>query len=314
MIVFGHGRTRLSHPRSWIMVAKTPPEVGVREVVEHAVQAQRAHGRPPSLLTGCTVARGLDRTSCRDPQLAVAAPRRAWLALYYWSLMVVLAMPCAIRIAQSNRGEECRHDCAYRDEFGPLDANDPQHRRGRPGHVRRAVCCDHRDVTGRAAFTASPEEARAFYLNSTAGWVQAAMAVAGLAAIGWIWFVVGLCLLLGRAEGSPPWRSAVALVSGVILAAHLLLNTSGNAASFGAADLIWQWPTTPSMSALLGWPTSGSRWAVLRCAPAGWCCPLASSVVGLAGGPSPGARARNLPFLLDIGSLALCLTSPSGSG
>jgi hypothetical protein len=86
-------------------------------------------------------------------------------------------------------------------------------------------------------FLASPEEALAFYLNSTGGLVQAAMAVAGLAAIGWIWFVAGLCLLLGRAEGSPPWRSAVALVSGVILAALLLLNTSGNAASFGAADL-----------------------------------------------------------------------------
>jgi hypothetical protein len=90
---------------------------------------------------------------------------------------------------------------------------------------------------GEPPFLASPEEALAFYLNSTAGWVQAAMAVAGLAAIGWIWFVVGLCLLLGRAEGSPPWRSAVALVCGVILAALLLLNTSGNAASFGAADL-----------------------------------------------------------------------------
>jgi hypothetical protein len=90
---------------------------------------------------------------------------------------------------------------------------------------------------GEPTFLASPEEALAFYLNSTAGWVQAAMAVMGLAAIGWIWFVVGLCLLLARAEGSPPWRSAVALVSGVILAAFLLLNTSGNAASFGAADL-----------------------------------------------------------------------------
>jgi len=90
---------------------------------------------------------------------------------------------------------------------------------------------------GEPPFTASAEEALAFYLNSTASWVQAAMAVAGLAAIGWIWFVVGLCLLLGRAEGSPPWRSAVALVCGVMLAAMLLLNTSGNAASFGAADL-----------------------------------------------------------------------------
>jgi hypothetical protein len=48
---------------------------------------------------------------------------------------------------------------------------------------------------------------------------------------------VGLCVLLGRAEGSPPWRSAVALVCGVILERFLLLNTSGDAASFGAADL-----------------------------------------------------------------------------
>ena len=44
-------------------------------------------------------------------------------------------------------------------------------------------------------------------------------------------------LVLARAEGSPAWRSAVALVSGVVLAAYLLLTTSGNAASFGAADL-----------------------------------------------------------------------------
>jgi hypothetical protein len=90
---------------------------------------------------------------------------------------------------------------------------------------------------GEPPFLATPEEVRAFYLNSTAGWVQAAMALASLAAIGWISFVVGLCLLLGRAEGSPPWRSAVGLVSGFVLAAYLLLNTSGNAASFGAASL-----------------------------------------------------------------------------
>jgi hypothetical protein len=64
---------------------------------------------------------------------------------------------------------------------------------------------------GEPPFLASPEEALAFYLNSTAGRVQAAMAVVSLAAIGWIWFVVGLCLLLARAEGSPPLRTAVAL-------------------------------------------------------------------------------------------------------
>jgi hypothetical protein len=81
--------------------------------------------------------------------------------------------------------------------------------------------------------------------------------------------VVGLCLLLPRAEGSPPWRSAVGLVSGVILAALLLLNTSGNAASFGAGDLDLAVPATPSTSAVSGLPTPGSLWAVLRCAPAG---------------------------------------------
>jgi len=52
-----------------------------------------------------------------------------------------------------------------------------------------------------------------------------------------IWFVVGLCLLLARAEGSPPWRSAVALVSGVLLPTYLLLDASWNVSSFGAHDL-----------------------------------------------------------------------------
>jgi len=49
--------------------------------------------------------------------------------------------------------------------------------------------------------------------------------------------VVGLALLLAQAEGSPPWRSGVALVSGVLLAAYLLLDVSWDAASYGAADL-----------------------------------------------------------------------------
>src|SRR5215204_550751 len=70
---------------------------------------------------------------------------------------------------------------------------------------------------GEPPFLATPEEVRAFYLNSTAGWVQAAMALASLAAIGWISFVVGLCLPLGRAEGSPPWRSASAWCPGLSL-------------------------------------------------------------------------------------------------
>lgn len=92
-------------------------------------------------------------------------------------------------------------------------------------------------TVGEPPFVASAEQARAFFVNGSRGWVQAVTALTSLAAIGLIWFVVGLSLLLGRAEGSPPWRSAIALVSGVMLPAYLLLVVSWNAASFGAADL-----------------------------------------------------------------------------
>src|SRR5215212_10082973 len=66
-------------------------------------------------------------------------------------------------------------------------------------------------------FVATAEQARAFFANGSVAWAQTATAVIALAAIGLIWFVVGLALLLGRAEGSPPWRSSIALVSGVLV-------------------------------------------------------------------------------------------------
>jgi hypothetical protein len=160
-------------------------------------------------------------------------------------------------------------------------------------------------LPGEPPFLASPQDALAFYLNTTAGWVQAAMAVVGLAAIGWIWFVVGLCLLLGRAEGSPPWRSAVALVCGVILGAFLLLSTSGNAASFGAADLNLAVASYAFDVTSLGfaniWLALGSfaaccGWVVLS-------TPRRRSLAWLVGDRQRvGARAR--PVLLDIVDLA----------
>jgi hypothetical protein len=90
---------------------------------------------------------------------------------------------------------------------------------------------------GEPPFVASAEQARVFFINGSQRWVQTATALTSLAAIGLIWFVVGLSLLLGRAEGSPPWRSAVALVSGIMLPAYLLLDASWDAAAFGSADL-----------------------------------------------------------------------------
>ena len=50
-------------------------------------------------------------------------------------------------------------------------------------------------------------------------------------------FIVGLCLLLRRAEGEPAWRSTVALVFGALFAAYLFTNTSLSAAGNRGADL-----------------------------------------------------------------------------
>jgi len=51
-----------------------------------------------------------------------------------------------------------------------------------------------------------------------------------------VWFAVALSLLLGRAEGEPPWRSSIAMVS-VVLAVALVLTGNEVAAVFTADDL-----------------------------------------------------------------------------
>jgi hypothetical protein len=57
-----------------------------------------------------------------------------------------------------------------------------------------------------------------------------------LGSVTFVWFVVGLSILLRRAEGEVPWRSTIALVSGALLPALVL---SGNevATAFHADDL-----------------------------------------------------------------------------
>jgi hypothetical protein len=54
--------------------------------------------------------------------------------------------------------------------------------------------------------------------------------------ITFVWFVVTLTTLLRRAEGEAPWRSTIAMASGVLLAA-LVLNGNEVAAAFRANDL-----------------------------------------------------------------------------
>ena len=68
---------------------------------------------------------------------------------------------------------------------------------------------------GEPAFDATREEAAAFFRNiAESPWADAAGTVALLGLVALTWFMVGLCLLLRRAEAEPPWRSTVALVSG----------------------------------------------------------------------------------------------------
>lgn len=88
---------------------------------------------------------------------------------------------------------------------------------------------------GEPPFTATTEQAHAFLVNASASWVRVATAALTVAAIGLIWFVCGLSLMLARAEGSPPWRSVAALVAGVLLPAHLLLDASWGAAAYRGA-------------------------------------------------------------------------------
>ena len=90
---------------------------------------------------------------------------------------------------------------------------------------------------GEPPFTATVEQAYAFIRNSSASWVQLTQPVLTLAAIGLVWFVVGLALLLARAEGRPPWRATVAGVSGLLLPAYLLIDVSWDAAAYGAAEI-----------------------------------------------------------------------------
>ncbi len=90
---------------------------------------------------------------------------------------------------------------------------------------------------GEPSFTATANEAHAFFRKAGAGWVQTAQAVLGLAALGLVWFVAGLALLLGRAEGRPPWRATVAGLSGLLLPAYLLVDVSWNAAAYGGAEI-----------------------------------------------------------------------------
>jgi hypothetical protein len=78
---------------------------------------------------------------------------------------------------------------------------------------------------------ATAAEAVKYFGNLEATWAQLTMAASTLGMIGSLWFFVAFGLLLGRAEGNPPWRSIIATLSGALLAAYGLVGSSWEAAS-----------------------------------------------------------------------------------
>jgi hypothetical protein len=75
---------------------------------------------------------------------------------------------------------------------------------------------------GEPPLEATTKEAAGFIRNAAeAGWVQPVQSVGALRMIGLLWFLVGMAVLLRRAEGDPPWRSTVALASAVLAACLL---------------------------------------------------------------------------------------------
>lgn len=90
---------------------------------------------------------------------------------------------------------------------------------------------------GEPALDATSAEAAEFFRNLDAPWAQAAEGFASLGMMVFLWFVVGFSLLLRRAEGDPPWRSLVALVSGVLLAAYGVLDASWDAAGHRGSEI-----------------------------------------------------------------------------
>ena len=73
---------------------------------------------------------------------------------------------------------------------------------------------------------ATVEEAARYFREADGAWLQPAFALFAVSMLVFLWFAVGLSLILRRAEPDPPWRSTVALMSGVLLAAFGLVNTS----------------------------------------------------------------------------------------
>lgn len=90
---------------------------------------------------------------------------------------------------------------------------------------------------GEPPTDATTEAAAEFIRGLDVTWVRTAEVVADIGMFVLLWFMVGLALLLRRVEGDVPLRSTVAVLSSVLVAGFVILDSSEEAASRRATVL-----------------------------------------------------------------------------
>jgi hypothetical protein len=83
---------------------------------------------------------------------------------------------------------------------------------------------------GEPPLETTGSKAATYFANSEATHVQIAYAFSALGMVASLWFFVAIGCLLARVEGPPPWRSIVAALSGAMLGAFGLIDTSQQSA------------------------------------------------------------------------------------
>jgi hypothetical protein len=90
---------------------------------------------------------------------------------------------------------------------------------------------------GEPPLDATTAEAADYLKGLDASWIFPVEAAADIAMMVLLWFMVGLPLLLRRHEGEVPVRSTVAMLSGALVAAFVVLDSAQEAGTHRAADL-----------------------------------------------------------------------------
>ncbi|TDO45815.1 uncharacterized protein DUF4386 [Kribbella sp. VKM Ac-2527] len=90
---------------------------------------------------------------------------------------------------------------------------------------------------GEPPTDASTAAAAEFVKGLDRSWLPPVEAVADIGMMVLLWFMVGLPLLLRRYEGATPVRSTVAIVSGALVAAFVVLDSAQEAGAHRSADL-----------------------------------------------------------------------------